>query len=140
MHATRVAHAPVRFSKEPALALRRGLWSTGAAGVAPVGRAGVMVRTVPGLRAIRPRGWRVTIIWGGRTGDSGGAGARRHPGLAAVRRAQILLAAAAGVVEAEIAATVHLGTATVYRTKQRFVEQGLERALAEAPRPGAAGS
>jgi transposase len=53
-----------------------------------------------------------------------------------VKRAQILLAAADGVAEAEIAATVRVGTATVYRTKQRFVEQGLERALAEAPRPG----
>jgi len=53
-----------------------------------------------------------------------------------VKRAQILLAAAGGVSEAEIATTVRVGTATVYRTKQRFVELGLERALAEAPRPG----
>jgi transposase len=53
-----------------------------------------------------------------------------------VKRAQILLAAAAGVAEAEIATLVRVGTATVYRTKQRFVEQGLERALAEAPRRG----
>jgi transposase len=28
-----------------------------------------------------------------------------------------------------------VGTSTVYRTKQRFVEEGLERALSEAPRP-----
>ena len=30
-----------------------------------------------------------------------------------------------------------VGTSTVYRVKQRFVEEGLERALSEAPRPGA---
>jgi transposase len=53
-----------------------------------------------------------------------------------VKRAQILLAAAAGMSDAAIAATVQVGTSTVYRTKQHFVERGLERALAEAPRPG----
>jgi transposase len=54
-----------------------------------------------------------------------------------VKRAQILLAAAAGVADAEIAATVRVGTSTVYRTKrQHFVERGLERALSEGPRPG----
>ena len=52
-----------------------------------------------------------------------------------VKRAQILLAAAAGSTDEAIAANVRVGTATVYRTKQRFVEEGLERALAEAPRP-----
>ena len=36
-----------------------------------------------------------------------------------------------------IARNVGVGTSTVYRTKQRFVEEGLERALSEAPRPGA---
>ena len=36
-----------------------------------------------------------------------------------------------------IAQNVGVGTSTVYRTKQRFVEEGLERALSEAPRPGA---
>ena len=30
-----------------------------------------------------------------------------------------------------------VGTSTVYRTKQHFVERGLERALSEGPRPGA---
>jgi transposase len=53
-----------------------------------------------------------------------------------VKRAQILLAAAGGVSDAEIAATLHVGTSTVYRTKQRFVERGLDAALAEGPRPG----
>lgn len=53
-----------------------------------------------------------------------------------VKRAQILLAAAGGVSDAEMAATLRVGTSTVYRTKQRFVEHGLERALSEEPRPG----
>jgi len=64
--------------------------------------------------------------------------ARISGGKAAVRmikRAQILLAAAAGSTDEAIAANVGVGTSTVYRTKQRFVEEGLERALAEAPRP-----
>jgi len=61
-------------------------------------------------------------------------------GKAAVRklkRAQILLAADAGSSDEEIARNVVVGTSTVYRTKQRFVEAGLEHALNEAPRAGA---
>jgi transposase len=54
-----------------------------------------------------------------------------------VKRAQILLAAAGGSGDARIAANVSVGTATVFRTKRRFVEEGLEQALSEAPRPGA---
>lgn len=52
-----------------------------------------------------------------------------------VKRAQILLAADAGSKDQAIAANVGVGTSTVYRTKQRFVEEGLDQALAEAPRP-----
>jgi transposase len=54
-----------------------------------------------------------------------------------LKRAQILLAADNGSTDDEIARNVVVGTSTVYRTKQRFVEEGLERALSEAPRPGA---
>jgi transposase len=54
-----------------------------------------------------------------------------------VKRAQILLAAAGGSSDERIAANVSTGTATVYRTKRRFVEEGLEPALSEASRPGA---
>ena len=54
-----------------------------------------------------------------------------------VKRAQILLAADRGETEAAIATSVAAGTSTVYRTKRRFVEQGLEAALAEEPREGA---
>jgi transposase len=62
----------------------------------------------------------------------GGKGAFRR-----LKRAQILLAADSGSTDEDIARNVAVGTSTVYRTKQRFVEEGLERALSEAPRPGA---
>jgi transposase len=55
-----------------------------------------------------------------------------------VKRAQILLAADARSTDGAIAVNVGAGTSTVYRTKQRFVEEGLEQALSESPRPGAA--
>jgi transposase len=54
-----------------------------------------------------------------------------------LKRAQILLAADAGRSDEEIAHTVAVGGSTVYRTKRRFVEGNLERALSEDPRPGA---
>jgi transposase len=54
-----------------------------------------------------------------------------------IKRAQILLAADAGRTDEAIAASVSVGTATIYRTKRRFVEEGLEQALSEEPRPGA---
>jgi transposase len=62
----------------------------------------------------------------------GGKGAFRR-----LKRAQILLAADAGSTDEVIAKNIAVGTSTVYRTKQRFVEEGLERALSELPRPGA---
>ena len=54
-----------------------------------------------------------------------------------LKRAQILLAADRGRSDEEIACTVGVGGSTVYRTKRRFVEGNLERALSEEPRPGA---
>ena len=54
-----------------------------------------------------------------------------------LKRAQILLAADAGRGDEEIARTVAVSGSTVYRTKRRFVEGNLERALSEEPRPGA---
>jgi transposase len=62
------------------------------------------------------------------------AGGKR--GVRRVKRGQILLAAAAGQTDETIALTVQVGTSTVYRTKRRFVEEGLAAALAEDPRPG----
>ena len=54
-----------------------------------------------------------------------------------VRRAQTLLLAADERTDEAIAAALHIGVATVERTRRRFVEEGLEAALAERPRPGA---
>jgi transposase len=54
-----------------------------------------------------------------------------------LKRAQILLAAEAGATDETIATNVGVGTSTVYRTKRHFVEEGLEEALDEEPRPGA---
>jgi transposase len=54
-----------------------------------------------------------------------------------LKRAQILLAADAGVPDETMAQTLGVGGSTVYRTKRRFVEGNLERALSEEPRPGA---
>jgi len=62
---------------------------------------------------------------------SGGKQAARK-----LKRAQILLAADAGVSDDDIATSVGVGGSTVYRTKQRFVFGNLEAALSEAPRPG----
>jgi transposase len=54
-----------------------------------------------------------------------------------LKRAQVLLASEAGAADATIAQTISVGTSTIFRTKRRFVEEGLEAALSELPRPGA---
>jgi hypothetical protein len=54
-----------------------------------------------------------------------------------IKRAQVLLAADQGSTDEAIARNVAADTSTVYRTKQRFVEEDLERALSELPRRGA---
>ena len=53
-----------------------------------------------------------------------------------LRRAQLLLLAADGYTDREIASALHLGVSTVERTRKRFVEGGVEWALTERPRPG----
>jgi transposase len=63
---------------------------------------------------------------------SGGKHAARK-----LKRAQILLAADAGISDDDIAVSIAVGGSTVYRTKRRFVEGNLEAALSEEPRPGA---
>src|SRR5215471_11296287 len=52
-----------------------------------------------------------------------------------VTRARILLKAAEGWEDSAIVAALSVGRATVERTRQRFVEEGL-KALEERPRPG----
>ncbi len=53
-----------------------------------------------------------------------------------LKRAQILLAADRGDTAETIARVVVVGVSTVYRTRQRFVEEGFEEALSEEPRRG----
>ena len=51
-------------------------------------------------------------------------------------RAHILLLADEGRTDDEIAAALHVGSATVERIRKRFVEEGVDAALSERPRPG----
>jgi transposase len=63
---------------------------------------------------------------------SGGKHAARK-----LKRAQILLAADAGVSDEAIATSISASGSTIYRTKRRFVEGNLELALSEETRAGA---
>jgi transposase len=62
----------------------------------------------------------------------GSSGARK------MRRARILLLAEEGRIDKEIASFLGSAVTTVERVRKRFVEEGLEAALSERPRPGAA--
>ncbi len=62
--------------------------------------------------------------------NAGVAPARR------LTRARILLLADEGGTDQGIAAALHVHAATVERTRRRFVEGGVERALSDRPRPG----
>src|SRR3954453_12992299 len=55
-----------------------------------------------------------------------------------LKRAQILLAADAGMPDETIAQSLGVGGSTVYGTKRRFVEANIEKALQSEPRPGPA--
>lgn len=54
-----------------------------------------------------------------------------------IARAHILLQAADGASDQAIADALHVGRATVERTRKRFVEGNLDKALTDLPRPGA---
>lgn len=54
-----------------------------------------------------------------------------------VTRARVLLKADEGCSDPEIASALEIGLATVFRTRRRCVEEGVEQALRERPRPGA---
>jgi transposase len=54
-----------------------------------------------------------------------------------IRRAHILLQAAEGRTDEQIAAALHTNRSTVERTRRRFAQEGAERALRDRPRPGA---
>jgi transposase len=53
-----------------------------------------------------------------------------------VKRAQILLLADQGYQDEAIASILMVGESTVHRTRQRYVEEGVELALSERPRKG----
>ena len=53
-----------------------------------------------------------------------------------VKRAQILLLADEGHPDETIATMLKVGESTVHRTRQRCVEEGVEKALKERPRQG----
>jgi transposase len=53
-------------------------------------------------------------------------------------RAQILLLADEGMVDTAISAALHVSVPTIEHIRKRFVEEGLDEALNERPRPGAA--
>jgi transposase len=61
---------------------------------------------------------------------------RGQPAARQGTRARLLLNADEGLTDEQIAAALPVGRATVGRVRQRFVEEGLERALTERPRPG----
>lgn len=54
-----------------------------------------------------------------------------------IRRAHILLLADEGLKDKQIARSLGAAVTTVERVRKRFVEEGLEAALSERPRPGA---
>jgi transposase len=54
------------------------------------------------------------------------------------KRAEILLACDRGLPDATVSQALGCGESTVYRTKKRFVEEGLAPALVERPRQGGA--
>jgi transposase len=70
------------------------------------------------------QGYRIEVVGKGKTT------ARR------VARAHVLLRAAEGAADEEIAETLHLGQSTVHRTRQRLVDEGLTAALSERWRSG----
>lgn len=60
----------------------------------------------------------------------------RATALRLVERAKIVLQAAAGKQDREIAATLQLGRHTVARWRRRFLQQGIQGIETDAPRPG----
>ena len=62
----------------------------------------------------------------------GKASARR------IKRALVLIDAAAGDKDEDIASKVQVSVRNIQRIRERFVEKGLEAALSELPRPGKA--
>ena len=61
---------------------------------------------------------------------------RGKPLARTVKRTLALLKADEGLSDREVAAAVSLSAATVARVRRRFVEEGVEAAINDRPRPG----
>ena len=61
---------------------------------------------------------------------------RGKPSVRTVKRALALLKAAEGLRDGEIADVLLINAATVARARKRYVEEGLEAAINDRPRPG----
>ena len=61
---------------------------------------------------------------------------RGKPSVRTAKRALALLQADAGLRDGEIAGALLINAATVARVRKRFVEEGLEAAINDKPRPG----
>ena len=61
---------------------------------------------------------------------------RGKPSVRTAKRARALLQADAGLRDGEIAGALLINAATVARVRKRFVEEGLEAAINDKPRPG----
>ena len=61
---------------------------------------------------------------------------RGKPSVRTVKRALALLKAAEGLRDGEIAGVLLINAATVARVRKRYVEEGLEAAINDKPRPG----
>ena len=61
---------------------------------------------------------------------------RGKPSVRTVKRALALLKADEGLRDREVAGALLINAATVARVRKRFVEEGLEAAINDKPRPG----
>lgn len=55
-----------------------------------------------------------------------------------LKRAQVLLASSSGMVDEAVARALSVSVTTIFRTKRRFVLEGVEAAIRDRSRPGAA--
>jgi transposase len=90
----------------------------------------------PGGTGVSAKKWRVVLT----EADRAALVAATRRGLACardIRRAHILLQAAEGRTDEQIAAALHTNRSTVERTRRRCVQEGIDRAVRDRPRPGA---
>ena len=59
-----------------------------------------------------------------------------HASARVIRRAHVLLLSAEDKADKAVATALHLNAQTVYQLRKRFVQEGLDAALYDKPRPG----